>query len=181
MSEDKKVPAVPGKNPFEAYADDVDNQMIVGTLLKFTKGDYVIGRDGDACPESELVALVLGFVYGWIRWQDNRPVEHAMGLLAESFVPPKRDELGHHDKTQWELDSKGEPRDPWQPGLYLPMITVNGETVYTFTSTSDGARRYAMAPLCREYGGTFASIRTRPPSLGSSRVLTCIPTAASGG
>jgi hypothetical protein len=152
MSEDKKVPAVPGKNAFEAYADDVDSQMIAGALLKFTKGDWLVGRDGDECPESELVAIVPLLVHGLIRWDANRPVEHAMGLLIEGFVPPNRDELGHHDKTQWELDSKGEPRDPWQPGLYLPMVTVNGETVYTFTSSSDGGRRRAVAPLCREYG-----------------------------
>jgi hypothetical protein len=77
MSEDKKVPAMPGKNAFEAYADDVDSQMIAGVLLKFTKGDYLVGRDGDECSESELVAIVPLLVHGLIRWENNRPVEHA--------------------------------------------------------------------------------------------------------
>jgi hypothetical protein len=162
MSEDKKVPTVPGKNAFEAYADDVDTQRILGTLLRFTKGDWLVGRDGDECPESELVAIMPGFTSGWIRWENNCPVGHAMGLLIEGFVSPKRDELGHQDNTQWGLDGKGEPRDPWQEGLYLPMVTVEGETVYTFTSTSDGARRRGAGPLCREYGH---HIRQHPDEL----------------
>jgi hypothetical protein len=143
---------VTGKNAFETYADDIDNQMIVGTLLRFSKGDWLVGRDGEECSEKELVAIMPGLVHGWIRWEDNRRIEHAMGLLIEGFAPPNRDALGHHDKATWELDAKGEPRDPWQQGLYLPMVTVDGERVYTFTTTSDGGRRRAVAPLAREYG-----------------------------
>jgi hypothetical protein len=149
---DVTVPAVPGKNAFEIYADDIDNQMIIGTLLKFSKGDWLVGCDGEECAERELVAIVPGLVHGWIRWQDNRPVEHAMGLLVECFTPPNRDALGHQDKAQWELDARGEPRDPWQQGLYLPMVSVDETTIFTFTTTSDGGRRRGVAPLCREYG-----------------------------
>jgi hypothetical protein len=140
------------KNVFEAYADDIDNQMIAGDLLKFSKGDYLIGRDNEECPEKELIALVPGLVHGWIRWADNHPIEHVMGLLTEGFAPPSRDALGHLDKAMWELDAKGEPRDPWQQGLYLPMATANGERIFTFSTSSDGGRRRAVAPLCREYG-----------------------------
>jgi hypothetical protein len=147
-----EVPAVTGKNAFEIYADNIDKQMIVGTLLKFSKGDWLVGRDGEECPEKELVAIMPALVHGWIRWEDNRPVEHAMGLLVEGFIPTNRDALGHHDKATWEFDAKGEPRDPWQQGLYLPMATINGESVYTFTTSSDGGRRRAVAPLAREYG-----------------------------
>jgi hypothetical protein len=162
MSEESKVPAMPGKNPFEDYADRTDTQMWLGALLKFTKGDYVVGRDGEECPEKEMVALMLGLLCGWIRWQDNYPVEHVMGLLMEGYVPPARETLGHHDKTTWELGNQDKPRDPWQEGVYLPMISVNGEVVYTFTTTSDGGRRRAIAPLCREYG---ARIRQHPNEL----------------
>jgi hypothetical protein len=91
-----------------------------------------------------------GLVHGWIRW--GNPIEHAMGLLIKGFTPPSRDALGYHDKAAWELDAKGEPRDPWQQGLYLPMVTIDGKSVFTFSTTSDGGRRRAVAPLCREYG-----------------------------
>jgi hypothetical protein len=146
------VPTTTDRNAFEAYAAAVDQQMIIGDLLKFTKGDYLVGRDGAECTETALAALMPGLVHGWIRWENHRPVEHVMGLLIEGFTPPSRDALGHLDKTTWELDDERNPRDPWRPGLYLPMITENCETVFTFTSTSEGARRNAIAPLCREYG-----------------------------
>ena len=44
--ENAKPPVVPGKNPFESFADRVDNMMLLGPILKFTKGDYLVGRDG---------------------------------------------------------------------------------------------------------------------------------------
>jgi hypothetical protein len=150
--DEDKVPVVPGKNPFEDYADRSNAQMWLGALLKFTKGDYLVGRDGEECPETEMVALMLGLLCGWIRWEDNFPVEHRMGLLMEGFVPPARATRSHRDEAQWELDNDGKPRDPWQQGVYLPMVSINGEVVYTFTTTSDGGRRRAVAPLCAEYG-----------------------------
>jgi len=42
------------------------------------------------------------------------------------------------------------------------VITINGETVYTFATSSDGGRRRAVAPLCREYG---THIRQHPDEL----------------
>ena len=135
MSEDEgKVPVVPGKNPYEDYADRSNTQMWLGALLKFNKGDYVVGRDGDECPETEMVALMLGLMCGWIRWEDNYPVEHRMGLLLEGYVPPARATLGYLDETQWEQQDSGKPRDPWQQ------------------TTTDGGRRRAIGPLCAEYG-----------------------------
>src|SRR5207249_338636 len=107
------------------------------------------------------VAVMPGLLHGWIRWEDNHP-EHNMGLLAEGFEPPERDTLGYNDKTKWEIDASGKPRDPWQRSLYLPMVTINGETVYTFMSTSDGGRRRGVAPLCGEYGH---HIRQHPDEL----------------
>ena len=153
------VPVVPDeKNPYETYADDTDSQRWLGMLLKFTKGDFVVGRDAEPCAETELVALLQGMMHGWVLWQDNQPADHKMGLVAEGFVPPARNTLGYLDREQWEIQN-GKPRDPWQTGVYLPMISVKGEDVYTFATTSDGGRRRAIAPLTREYG---QHIRTDP-------------------
>jgi hypothetical protein len=161
--DDKKVPAMPGnKNAFERFADDADSKWIVGDLLKFVKGDWLVGRDGEELTEKELVAIVPGLVHGAIRWEDNRPVEQIMGLLLDGFTPPKRSELGYHDKTAWKLDAKGKPDDPWKPGLYLPMVTVNGERVFTFATGTDGGIRRGVAPLSREYG---KHVRAHPDEL----------------
>jgi hypothetical protein len=151
-----------GKNPFESFADHVDNQMLLGPLLKFSKGDWLIGRDGVECPEKELVALMPGLLWGWIRWEESSPVEHKMGLLMEGFVPPARDTLSYRDRETWGLDNDDQPRDPWQESAYLPVISVNAESVYTFATSSDGGLRRALAPLCREYG---THIRQHPDEL----------------
>src|SRR5215468_1491885 len=143
-----KPPAVPGnKNPFEQYADQADNQYLLGPMLKFNKGDYVIGRDAEECPEKELVAIMPGLLHGWILWEDGFPVDHRMGLMMEGHALPARDTLSHHDKTLWERDGDKPPRDPWQESFYLPVISVNAENVYTFATSSDGGRRRAIAPL----------------------------------
>jgi hypothetical protein len=103
---------------------------------------------------------------GWVRWEDNYPVEHRVGLLLEGFVPAARATLGYDDQEQWALDSKNKPRDPWQEVVYLPMITVNAEKVYTFTTTSDGGRRRAIVPLCREYGDHIRQHPDEVPIIG---------------
>src|SRR5262249_9508313 len=95
-------------------------------------------------------------------WEDGFVVEHRMGLMMEGFVPAARDTLGYLDKAQWEQDDKGDERDPWQENVYLPMISVNGEKVCTFVTSSDGGRRRAIAPLCKEYGNR---IRQHPDEL----------------
>jgi len=164
--ENDKPPGVPGKNAFESYADRADNMMLLGAILKFTKGDWLVGRDGEECPEKEVVALMPGLLWGWIRWEDNFPVEHIMGLLMEGFVPPALETLSHRDKEKWELDNKDEPRDPWQESAYLPVISVNAETVYTFATSSDGGRRRALAPLCREYGNRIRQCSDELPVIG---------------
>ncbi|HEX9321797.1 MAG TPA: hypothetical protein VF913_06710, partial [Xanthobacteraceae bacterium] len=125
-NDDKKVPAVPGKNPFEQYADAANSSSIIGQLLKFSKGDWLVGRDNEECSEKALAAVVAGMVHGWVRWEDNRPAEQNMGLLIEGFVPSDRASLGHNDRALWEANNDGQPRDPWQPTIYLPMVSVDG-------------------------------------------------------
>jgi hypothetical protein len=143
-------------------ADGVDSSRIVGALLKFSKGDYLVGPDGEDCQEKELVAVISEMIHGWIRWEDNRPVEQVMGRVADGFVPPERSTLSHTDPSTWELDANGKRRDVWQRGAYLPMLTVDAQTVYTFTTSSDGGRRRAVGPLCGEYG---QHIRQHPDEL----------------
>jgi hypothetical protein len=157
--DDANVPAIPGKNPYEQYAEQTDTQRWLGALLKFTKGDYLVGRDAEECPETEVVALMQGMLHGWIRWEDNYPVDHKMGPLLEGHVPDARDKLGYLDEAQWEVDGNGKVRDPWQLSVYPPVISINAETVYTFATNSDGGRRRAIGPLCKEYG---ARIRQYP-------------------
>jgi hypothetical protein len=161
----KRLPAVPGsRNVFECVGDALmQGTAIVGDLLKFTKGDFLAGRDSEKIPDgTELVAVIPGMVDGWQRWEDNRPVEQIMGLLIEGFVPPERSALSHNDKSEWAIDGNGKQRDPWQPTIYVPMTTVDATRVFTFTTSSDGGKRHAIGPLSKEYG---SHIRQHPDEL----------------
>lgn len=84
-----------------------------------------------------------------------------MGLVLEGFVPPARSTLGHDDQNTWEV-SNGKPRDPWQATIYMPMTSLDAANVFTFSTGSDGGRRHAIGPLCKEYGGR---IRQHPDEL----------------
>jgi hypothetical protein len=135
---------------------------IIGSLLKFSKGDWLAGFESEEVPNgTELVAIVPGIVHGPQRWEDNRPVEQRMGPMIDGFVPPERSTLGYDDKSKWEV-SGGKPRDPWQVTIYLPMVTIDAATVYTFSTGTDGGRRHAIGPLCKDYG---AHVRLHPDEL----------------
>jgi hypothetical protein len=147
------VPATVEKNPFERFADQLNSSTsIVGTLLVFNKGDWLVGRDKEDCTETQLVAVMPAMLDGWVRWEDNYPIEQIMGLVAQGFVPPARSTLSHTDRSTWELDSRGEPRDPWRKTIYLPVVGFESCEVYTFPTDSDGGRRRGIGPLCGEYG-----------------------------
>lgn len=149
----------PVDNPFEAYGEAVSQRSIVGKLLKFSKGDYLVGENNDEMEEgTELIANMDELMVGWIRWQDNKPSEQIMGRVAKSFQPPKRHELGDNDKEAWEVDDQGEPRDPWQLSNYLLMKEPGGEELYTFTTASRGGLN-AIGELCKAYG---KAMRQRP-------------------
>jgi hypothetical protein len=137
-------------DPFEAYADAVSPRNIVGTLLKFSKGDYLAGEEGTVIPAGTTFTANLDeLLVGWVRWRDNKPVEHIMQRVADGAGQLKRDELGDQDQSTWEVDSASQPRDPWQFTNYLPLINEQGE-LFTFTTSSRGGLG-AMSALARLY------------------------------
>jgi hypothetical protein len=145
------VPAAYGAvDPFEAYADAVSPRTIVGTLLKFSKGDYLAGEESKAIAEgTTFTANVDELTVGWVKWSDGKPIEHIMVRVAEGRVLPKRAELGDQDETHWEADSSGAPRDPYQYTNYLPLMNDAGD-LFTFTTSSRGGLG-AVGDLCRLY------------------------------
>jgi len=156
-----RVPTPSAQNVYEAYGNQSMRRNIVGRILKFSKGDYII--DDDEVPAgTKYVALMDQILIGWVKWWDNRPEQQEMGLLHEGFVPPKRDDLGDTEKEHWEQDGFGKPRDPWQFTNYLvlkvPDKGMDETTMFTFPASSMGAVG-AVQDLCRTYG---KAMRQRP-------------------
>ncbi|MEY9493727.1 hypothetical protein [Bradyrhizobium elkanii] len=148
--------STPASNPFTAYGEQASQRAIVGTLLRFTKGDYLAGQDDVEVPiGTKFVANMDELMVGWIRWEDNRPTDHVMGHVSANYQPPRRNELGDTDKAMWEVDSQGKERDPWQFSNYLLFKGVKDEELYTFASSSKGGLN-ALGDLCKAYGKVMA-------------------------
>jgi hypothetical protein len=84
-----------------------------------------------------------------------------MGRVAEGFVPPKREELGHQDQTTWERFDDGKPKDPWRLTNNLIMVDPETDAFYTFSTYSRGGLQ-AVGKLSAEYG---KRMRQRPDEL----------------
>jgi len=151
-------------DPFEAYADSVRPQYIVGQFLRFSKGDYIYGENGQVMPEgTELTANVDELTAGFVRWREGKPVENIMVRVADGRPVLPRSELGHHDQAEWEHDDRGQPRDPWQFTNYLPMLDAQGE-LYTFTTSSRGGIE-AVAVIARSHGRHWRKISDEFPTV----------------
>lgn len=145
------------KNYFEQYGEQASQRTsIVGSLLKFSKGDWLLGQDEEEIPVgTRYVAHMDSMLVGWVKWLDNKPVEQVMGKLSEGYQAPKRDTLGDTDKEHWELDAQGKERDPWQFSNLIIMKPVgkkfSNDNAITFTTSSKGGIG-AVGKLCMEYG-----------------------------
>ena len=95
---------------------------------------------------------------GWVRWENNAPTEQRMGFVVEGFQPERRNDLGDQDKDRWEVDEKGQPRDPWQFTNYLILHDAESGEVYTFATASKGGLG-CVGELSKEYG---KAIRQKP-------------------
>src|SRR5262245_50488276 len=105
----------PEEDFFAQFAATVLPNRIIGDLLVFNKfGEYKAGRERKPIALGTRLVAHMGILeIGWVRWEDNHPVESRMGRVADGFKPAKRPELGYTDKAAWVIDADGEPRDPW--------------------------------------------------------------------
>ena len=153
-------------NVWERIGDDDTlgrGNEIIGSLLRFHKGEWLYGRDLEEMPEkSRLVAGVPTLRAGWVRWQGGQPIDQQMVRLAEGGRPVKRAELGDLDDLEWERDeATGQPRDPWQPSFSMVLLAPRTGELYTFASGSKGAAG-TLRKLCAAYG---KHIRGKPDEL----------------
>jgi hypothetical protein len=141
--------AVPGETDlFRVYADACAPRAIVGKLLKFSKGDFVVGDASETIADNvEFTALMDELTIGWVRWEDGKIAETHMGRVIDGFASQPRRELGDLDAAAWETGADGKARDPWQFQNYLPLQRGDGE-LFTFVAGSRGALN-AVAELCR--------------------------------
>lgn len=149
-----QVPAIPIVNPFADYGDEAFTSNIVGQLLKFNKGEWLVGKDETELPEdTQLVVGMPTLQSGWIKWDDNRPAEIKMGLRTEGFRPVTRDSLGDQDKSTWR-ELNGQKIDPWQRTDVILLADPTNGQVYTYSPASQGGLD-AIKQLSKAYGSWY--------------------------
>ena len=107
------------------------------TFVRFTKGQY-LDRDGEQLAQkTEFICPYEMIQVGWIRFngKGNLPTRH-MSPLFGGFLPPPRTELGDANKSLWEIGPNGEPADPWQMQMVLPLVEPKTGEPYVFATTS---------------------------------------------
>ena len=145
------VATADASNPYAAYAAEAASRTIVGTLLKFAKGEWTKGQNDIVVPlGTKFVADMRNVMVGWTRWENKTPVEHLMGRVADGARAANRSTLGFNDKNEWEADNDGKPKDPWQSTSIIFLMDQEGE-IYTYSPSSAGGRN-AIVALCGAYG-----------------------------
>jgi hypothetical protein len=122
---------------------------IVGEPLRFVKGDWIIGVKGDEAKvdaTSPFIVDVWSFQHGWIRWWDQQPTHTIMGRPIDGYPFPLREKLPDQDKSKWQLDQSGQPKDPWQETFRIVMkdteaVSAGDDGLCTWTVTSWGGRK----------------------------------------
>lgn len=142
-----------GYDPYAAYGQEAASGS--GDFLKFSKGEWLKGQnDDEVALGSRLAANMAELSIGWIRWEDGKPAERRMGLLAQGHKPEPRDALGYTDQSQWEDDENGKPKDPWNFTNELPLANPETGEQMTFSASSKGGIG-AIGNLCKAYGREY--------------------------
>jgi hypothetical protein len=117
---------------------------------------------------TQFVACVGDTACGYVKWIDKKRVDERIGRVADGFIMPLRESLGDTDKSLWEQDAVGQPRDPWFPQWFLPMAAVEDGNRVVFASGSGGGKK-AVGRLLRAYADN--PLRGNPISPGRTHAV----------
>jgi hypothetical protein len=126
-------------NDWGEPADDFNQHLIQGELLKCVDGYWSIGRDRKPLPpDTRLVAV--GAKEAWVRFgAKGTPPEYRIRKAGEPF--PQRHELGDLDESAWPDGLDGKPSDPWKHTRYCYFTDPKTAEIYTFAPSSMSGRR----------------------------------------
>jgi hypothetical protein len=90
-------------DPFREMAAALHSrQGFDGTMTRFSKeGHWYAGKDKESLDSCQMLALVNDMMRGLVLWQDKRPADYHVGLVRDRYMPPRREQLGHTDKSRW--------------------------------------------------------------------------------
>jgi hypothetical protein len=138
-----KTALTTGASPVAGYLAEHGVGM-GGTFIKFAKdGKFRKTNDDEEIPEgTELVVVYDQIQAGWIRFNGKgAPPDRQMGAIFDGYIPPPRESLGNTDKSLWEVGLNGEPADPWQHQMLVPLQDPKTDELFVFGTSSITGRR----------------------------------------
>jgi hypothetical protein len=138
------LPVTKSSSPVAAYLA-AHGVGMAGTFIKFDgkEGKFVKSIDDTEIPEgSEYVVIYDQVQAGWVKFAGKGEApERKQGAIFDGFVPPARDTLGDDDEEVWEIGLNGQPQDPWQFQILLPLLSTADDELFVFQTTSITGRR----------------------------------------
>ena len=125
-------------------------RYIVGKLLKFTKGLWLLGEDAKPLDNGAVITAAMSDILtGHIRWWGGKPVEHCMALTGRGEFMTPRHELGISIRRHGRPTARASGRTP---GNFLPMCRrcCRMANSCTFATSSKGGHS-ALGKLSRSY------------------------------
>lgn len=89
-------------------------------------------------------------VVGVIKYNGHERPTAIEGRLYSGFTMPERSSLGDTDEAEWKIGLNGQPEDPWQQQVQLPLARLDTAEMFTYVTTSVTGRR-AVGTLLRQY------------------------------
>ena len=144
----------PGRiSPYKAYGAAVTGHRRLGRMLKYDKSSWLAGTSAAAVLieiGTELVAIIPTLRIGWVKFVGGELVDSRMGLLSESFVMPRRNELDDFDGANWEKRPDGSTKDPWSRNNELVLVSPGDDEIFTYCTGSRGGLS-AIGELCSAF------------------------------
>lgn len=132
-----------------SYVDELKNFKLaaaeglqasfLGTLLLFRQGEWVYGAEKQKLkPGTQLIALMNEARRGMVKWLDKKAVSHKVGKISEGFVVPAREDLDDVAEDMWPVGPDGKRKDPWAFTMFLPLVSPEGDHLFTYSTSSVG-------------------------------------------
>lgn len=144
------------KNAITTNSNETDNILNaaqddagLGKILKFKKGNYLIGDD-EISLGTKFIVHTNAWLKMWLKFVDHKVADRKAYRVALGEKPPAREELDDLDKSLWSDGIDGEPADPWTQQYMIPFENISSGEIVIFTTSSVGGRR-AVSDLCLAY------------------------------
>jgi hypothetical protein len=139
-------------------AAEAESRLIQGDLVLFTDWQWTRGSE-KASIEKGTKYIAVGIRSAWVRWENGKPVEYRTADHPGRHLLPSRETLGYLDKSQWELDARGDPKEPWANTRYVYLLDPVTAEMLTYSTHTVGGRRgtedlaMAIMRMRREHPG----------------------------